>query len=543
MIRFDEARYPIGIQDFRDLRKGGYLYVDKTELIARLIWRGKYIFLSRPRRFGKSLLLSTIEYYFKGEKALFEGTWIGKHEDEWTAYPVLHFDMSRSEGFAASQIRAHLNNRLKSYEEKYDIPYQNSVEDLGDRFSSLIESIYKKTGLPVVILIDEYDNGILETLDAPKSEQDAMSDVLRAFYKQPKAMDRYVKFCMVTGVSRFSSYTLFSGPNNYSDISLDSKFAAICGITQEELLTVFGEGVESLSNNLKLTPEETIETLRLKYDSYRFTESEELVYNPFSLLNVFAERRLANYWIKSGTSKVFVKYLTRSEFDLLELQRIWVKSERMEGKYTKEDSIPLLFQTGYLTIKEVKDNLYRLGIPNGEVRSALVDQLMPMYLGVSEDVFPEMLSKFQRLVKDGDVSGWIAQMQMMMAKIPYRLFGPTKSNHEDEEARSEAKKQSIARFERTYHLIVDLFFQMLSINAHSEIEIAGGRIDMVVETDNFVYVIEFKLDGTTSEALNQIESKGYLIPWKADDRKVYKIGIVFSSQTRNISSYEYTPKP
>ncbi|MCC8117871.1 MAG: ATP-binding protein [Bacteroidales bacterium] len=543
MIRFDEARYPIGIQDFRDLRKGGYLYVDKTELIARLIWRGKYIFLSRPRRFGKSLLLSTIEYYFKGEKALFEGTWIGKHEDEWTAYPVLHFDMSRSEGFAASQIRAHLNNRLKSYEEKYDIPYQNSVEDLGDRFSSLIESIYKKTGLPVVILIDEYDNGILETLDAPKSEQDAMSDVLRAFYKQPKAMDRYVKFCMVTGVSRFSSYTLFSGPNNYSDISLDSKFAAICGITQEELLTVFGEGVESLSNNLKLTPEETIETLRLKYDSYHFTESEELVYNPFSLLNVFAERRLANYWIKSGTSKVFVKYLTRSEFDLLELQRIWVKSERMEGKYTKEDSIPLLFQTGYLTIKEVKDNLYRLGIPNGEVRSALVDQLMPMYLGVSEDVFPEMLSKFQRLVKDGDVSGWIAQMQMMMAKIPYRLFGPTKSNHEDEEARSEAKKQSIARFERTYHLIVDLFFQMLSINAHSEIEIAGGRIDMVVETDNFVYVIEFKLDGTTSEALNQIESKGYLIPWKADDRKVYKIGIVFSSQTRNISSYEYTPKP
>ncbi|MCC8118411.1 MAG: ATP-binding protein [Bacteroidales bacterium] len=543
MIRFDEVRYPIGIQDFRDLRNGGYLYVDKTELIARLIWRGKYIFLGRPRRFGKSLLLSTIEYYFRGEKALFEGTWIGMHEDEWTLYPVLHFDMSLNSGKNDRVVEIFLNECLSQYEQEYNLPDKSYLEDVGSRFSALIRGVYYKTGQQVVILIDEYDNGILETLDAPKEQQEAMSDVLRAFYKQPKGMDRYVKFCMVTGVSRFSSYTLFSGPNNYSDISLDSKYATICGITQQELLTVFGKGVESLAQNLKLTTEEAIKTLQLKYDSYRFTESQELVYNPFSLLNVFAERRLANYWIKSGTSKVFVKYLTRSEFDLLELQRIWVKSERMEGKYTKEDSIPLLFQTGYLTIKEVKDSLYRLGIPNGEVRSALVDQLMPSYLGVSEDEFPEMLSKLQRLVKDGDVSGWIAQMQVMMAKIPYRLFGLTKSNHEDEEARLEAKKQSIARFERTYHLIVDLFFQMLAINAHSEIEIAGGRIDMVVETDHYVYVIEFKLDGTIDEALKQIDSRGYLIPWKADDRKVYKIGIVFSSQTRNISSYAYTPKP
>ncbi|MCC8115257.1 MAG: AAA family ATPase [Bacteroidales bacterium] len=399
MIRFDEVRYPIGIQDFRALRKGGYLYVDKTEYVARLIWRSKYIFLGRPRRFGKSLLLSTIEYYFRGEKELFDGTWIGDREDEWMAYPVLHFDMSRTMGTTAELMQAHITNRIKAYEKEYGLHYEGNPEDVGDRFSWLIESISKSLGKEVVILIDEYDNGILGTLDSPKEEQEAMSNVLRAFYKQPKAMDRYVKFCMVTGVARFGSYTLFSGPNNYSDISMDPQFAAICGLTQHELLSAFCEGIDNLSKKLNENREDTIEALRQKYDSYRFTESEELVYNPFSLLNAFAEKRLANYWIKSGTSKVFVKYLTRSEFDLLELQKIWVKSDRMEEKYSTEDSIPLLFQTGYLTIKEVKDGLFRLGIPNGEVRSALVDQLMPIYLGISEDEFPEMLSKLQRTQK------------------------------------------------------------------------------------------------------------------------------------------------
>ncbi len=542
MIRFDEVRYPIGIQDFRALRKGGYLYVDKTEYVARLIWRSKYIFLGRPRRFGKSLLLSTIEYYFRGEKELFDGTWIGDREDEWVAYPVLHFDMSRTMGTTAELMQAHITNRIKAYEKEYGIHYEGNPDDVGDRFSWLIESISKTLGKEVVILIDEYDNGILETLDSPKEEQEAMSNVLRAFYKQPKAMDRYVKFCMVTGVARFGSYTLFSGPNNYSDISMDPQFAAICGLTQHELLSAFCEGIDNLSKKLNQNREGTIEALRQKYDSYRFTESKELVYNPFSLLNAFAEKRLANYWIKSGTSKVFVKYLTRSEFDLLELQKIWVKSDRMEEKYSTEDSIPLLFQTGYLTIKEVKDGLFRLGIPNGEVRSALVDQLMPIYLGISEDEFPEMLSKLQRLVRNGDVPEWIAQIKVMMSKIPYRLFGPTDSKLTDEEARKKAKEQSIAHFERSYHLIVDLFFQMLSVEARSEIEIAGGRIDMVVETDRYVYVMEFKLDGTSIDALKQIDEKGYLIPWSADGRKVYKIGISFSSQYRNITDFDYYPK-
>ncbi|MCC8114281.1 MAG: ATP-binding protein [Bacteroidales bacterium] len=535
-----KVKYPVGEHDFGELRRGGFVYVDKTRYVYDVNALGKFIFLARPRRFGKSLLLSTFESYFRGEKELFAGTWLGNHEKEWIKYPVLHFDMSETSGKDAEVMNLYLNERLAEYEEDYELPNKAYLNDIGSRFSTLIRGIYRKTGQQVVILIDEYDNGILETLDSSKEEQEAMSNILRAFYKQPKAMTRYVKFCMVTGVARFGSYTLFSGPNNYLDISMMDEYASICGITQRELVDNFEEGILKIANKREETREEAIEDLRQKYDSYRFTESLDLVYNPFSLLCAFIEGRLDNFWIKSGTGKVFIKYLTRSEFDLLELEKLKVTRERMESKYSKTDTIPLLFQTGYLTIKEVEDSkLYRLGIPNGEVRSALVNQLMPTFMGISEDYFPELLAKLQRKVKDGDVKGWIEELQSLISKIPHQLFGPTDSQLKDEKEKEKAKSQSIARFERTYHLIVHMAFQMLAVDARSEISIAGGRIDMVVSTNKYVYVMEFKLDGTTAEALNQIDEKGYLLPWQADGRIVYKIGIVFSSKDRNISSYEY----
>ncbi|MCD8385405.1 MAG: AAA family ATPase [Bacteroidales bacterium] len=385
MIQFDDmpVRYPVGEHSFRELRIGGYLYVDKTIFVARLLRQGKFIFLSRPRRFGKSLLLSTIECYFRGEKALFEGTWLGERETEWEAKPVLHFDMSRSNGLRADLLEAYLHRRLEAFEKEYRVDEHPEITDVGDRFSTLIESVHKKTGSKVVILIDEYDKGILETLDFSEQEREAMSNVLRAFYSQPKATTESIEFCMVTGVARFGSYTLFSGPNNFLDISMNPMYADICGITQEELQKNFKNGIQDLADDRNSSYQDTVEELRIKYDSYRFTRGETLVYNPYSLICAFSEKCLDNFWIKSGISKVFVKYLSQTEFDILELEKLWVTRERMEAKYSKEDSIPLLFQTGYLTIKEVRNGeLYRLGIPNGEVRRALVDQLRPRYMSM-----------------------------------------------------------------------------------------------------------------------------------------------------------------
>lgn len=537
-----KVKYPVGEHSFREIREGGFAYVDKTKYVHELIEQGKFIFLSRPRRFGKSLMLSTIEWYFRGEQRLFEGTWLGTYEKEWKQYPVLHFDMSDTSGESAHTMKLYLNDRMTEYEEEYALPNKSYLEDIGSRFNALIKGVCRKTGTKVVILIDEYDNGILETLDAKQKEQEEMSKVLRAFYKQPKAATESVKFCMITGVARFASYTLFSGPNNYLDISMMDEYAGICGITQQELLDNFEDGIQKIADRNEETREQALAELRQKYDSYRFTESKELVYNPFSLISAFTEGRLANFWIKSGTSKVFVKYLTRSEFDLLELENLKVTRDRMEGKYTEKDSIPLLFQTGYLTIKDVEyGQLYRLGIPNGEVRSALVNQLMPMYMGISEDRFPELLLSLQQKVKNGDVNGWIEELKSLLSKIPYQLFGPTDSHLKDEQKREEAKTQSIAHFERTYHLIVHMAFQMLAVDARSEISVAGGRIDMLVGTNNYLYVIEFKLDGTPHGALEQIDNRGYLLPWHSDGRKVFKIGIVFSSKDRNISAYEFLP--
>ncbi|MCC8114646.1 MAG: ATP-binding protein [Bacteroidales bacterium] len=530
-MKTERVRYPIGIQSFSKLRQSGCRYVDKTHFIPELLWTSDFIFLSRPRRFGKSLLLSTLEAYFQGEKELFKGLWIEEHETEWKRYPVLRFDMTNTEGQSAEQMRSYLLKCCKTYEIYYSID-ADDTDDIGVRFSNLIREVKEKTDTRVVILIDEYDKGILETMDDQK-RWEAMSIVLRAFYSQPKAMDEYVRFCMITGVARFPNYTLFSGPNNFTDISMNKKFASICGITQEELLENFESGINDIADNHDWSFDDTVEALRLKYDSYRFTRSHEKVYNPFSLLNAFTTTELDDFWVKSGTSKVFVKYLSNANFDLLELQDLWVNKRRMEDIFKKNDSIPLLFQTGYLTIADTRGDLFRLAIPNGEVRSALVEELIPRYTGISEDKLPIKLQNLKEKINDGDIDGWIVELQSIIGKIPYHLFAKPKKSEEEAE-----EELHISHLETTYHIIVNIIFQMVSIDARSEIAVSGGRIDMVIENKNYVYVIEYKLDGTPEEALRQIDDKGYLIPWSADGRQVFKIGIVFSSQTHSISSWK-----
>ncbi|MCC8113616.1 MAG: ATP-binding protein [Bacteroidales bacterium] len=542
MFHFDDMPviYPVGEHSFRELRQKGCVYVDKTIYVARMITQAKFIFLSRPRRFGKSLMLSTVEYYFRGAKELFEGTWIGEHEKEWKQYPVLRFDMTETEATTAAQLARFLHKRVGYYEKLYGVADNSSWDDIGLRYNTLIKNVYEVTGRQAVILVDEYDKGLLESLDAAQEEQEAMTTLLRAFYSQPKAATEAIKFCLVTGVARFGHLTLFSGPNNYLDISMNPMYAAICGITQQEVIDYFQEGINALAQNRGVSHDDMIEALRVKYDSYRFTQGPELVYNPFSLLCAFSELSLDNFWIKSGTSKVFVKYLTRSEFDLMELEKLWVTRDRMESKYSKEDSIPLLFQTGYLTIKDVMEfKLYRLGIPNGEVRSALVDQLMPKYMGISEDVFSLLMTQLLANLKKGNVEAWVEDIKSLISRIPNQLFGPIESHLADEEKRAKAKEENIARFERTYHIIIHMICQMIKVEAQSEVAFSGGRADMVIETKKFVYVIEYKLDSPASEALRQIDEKGYLLPWHADDRKVYKIGISFSSNDRNITEMKY----
>lgn len=529
------VKYPLGQQSFRNVRESGCLYVDKTHYIPELMWTSDFIFLSRPRRFGKSLLLSTLECYFRGEKELFEGLTIYEEEKEWVKYPVLHFDMSRCNGQSAEGMKAFLFSQLKYYENKYEVLAESNTDDVGVYFSSLIEAVSRKMGQKVVILIDEYDKGITEIMDDPVRLEE-MSIVLRAFYSQPKAMSKYVRFSMITGVSRFPNYTLFSGPNNYTDISLNENFAGICGITQQELQENFSQGLRILSERKGWTMEETIEELRLKYDSYRFTASLEKVYNPYSLLYVFTDNRLSNYWIKSGISKVFVKYLSNTNFDLLELQDLWVNQARMEDIFRKDDKIPLLFQTGYLTIVDTRgDDLYRLAIPNGEVRSTLLEQLLPRYTGINENELPIKFHSLKEKLTHGDITGWIKELQSIIAKIPSHLFAKPKKH----EAEEDSELARISHLEATYHIIVNIIFQMISVDAHSEIAVSGGRIDMVAETLKYVYVMEFKLDGTPEEALRQIDDKGYHLSWVPDGRKVYKIGIVFSSTTRTIIAWDF----
>ncbi|MCD8385537.1 MAG: AAA family ATPase [Bacteroidales bacterium] len=449
------VRYPVGQQSFRRLRESNCVYVDKTHFIPELIWTSSFIFLSRPRRFGKSLLLSTLEAYFQGEKELFEGLYIAQEEKEWIKYPVLHFDMTRTSGQTANEMTKFLLSRFEEFEKAYDLEARKDVEDVGDRFSTLIKSVYDKTGLPVVILIDEYDKGILETMDDPE-RLEKMSVVLRAFYSQPKAMSDYVHFCMVTGVARFPNYTLFSGPNNFTDISLNEDFAAICGLTQEEVIDNFSVGIEAIGERKGWTFDETVEALRLKYDSYRFTASLEKVYNPFSLLNAFTHKALGNYWIKSGISKVFTKYFSSEDFDLLELQNLWVDQARMEDIFRKDDHIPLLFQTGYLTIVDSRgDSLYRLAIPNGEVRSAFIDQILPHYTGISEKEIPLRLQNLKDKFAAGDIDGWFKDLRAMVSKIPHHLFVKPKKTEDDEMTEDELR---IAHLEATYHIIVNVIF-------------------------------------------------------------------------------------
>ena len=510
-------KLPIGIQTFEKLREEGFLYVDKTAMVYQIASTSTPYFLSRPRRFGKSMLLSTFEAYFQGKKELFKGLAIEKLETEWTEYPVLHLDLNAEKYDTPEALSNLLDSKLRGWESKYGI----SVSDnsLATRFGTVIQQAYEQTGRQVVVLIDEYDKPLLQALlDAPLLE--SYRRTLKAFYGVLKSADRYLRFAFLTGVTKFAQVSVFSDLNQLQDISSWPDYATLCGITREELLQVFTPELEELGRFNGLTFEETMEQMTRQYDGYHFYPHCTGVFNPFSVLNAFKSRVMESYWFQTGTPNYLADILKESDYDLRLLIDGVEAASFAFAEYRAEarNPLPMIYQSGYLTIKdydkEVK--LYTLGFPNDEVRYGFLNFLVPYYTNVTDGETAFHIAKFMRELRAGEVDAFMERLKVFFAGIPYELSDDT---------------------ERHYQVIFHIVFTLMGQFIQSEVHSARGRADAVVTSRDAVYVFEFKLNGTAEEALHQIEEKGYLIPYHLDGKKLVKIGVEFSKETRNISRY------
>lgn len=511
-------KLPIGIQTFEKLREGAFLYVDKTAMIYRLARTSTPYFLSRPRRFGKSLLISTFEAYFQGRKDLFEGLAIEKLETEWIEYPVLHLDLNAKKYETPDDLNAMLNQYLEKWEQIYGCEKQNRSSE--ERFAYMIEQAYLQTGKQVVVLIDEYDKPLLQTL-LNEELLDEYRRMLKAFYGVLKSSDRYLRFVFLTGVTKFAQVSVFSDLNQLNDISMDYAYNALCGITKEELVSNFIPEIKNLSEFLGLTFEETFGRLEKQYDGYHFCEDTTVgLFNPFSVLNALQKLKLGNYWFQTGTPTYLVDLLKQSDYDLRLLVNGIETTNSAFSEYRAEvnNPLPMIYQSGYLTIKhyDKEVELYTLKFPNDEVRYGFLNFLVPYYTNVSDDETGFHIAKFTRELRAGDVDAFMERLKVFFAGIPYELSGDT---------------------ERHYQAIFYVVFALMGQFVETEIRSARGRADAVVKTKEHIFVFEFKLNGSAEEALKQIDEKGYLIPYKLDGRNLVKVGVNFSKETRNIERY------
>ena len=508
--------YPIGIQSFSEIREGGYAYVDKTALVYQLTHSGKYFFLSRPRRFGKSLILSTIEAYFQGRKELFDGLAIAELENDWNAHPVIHIELNTGPYNSVENLRHNLMTQMSILEDQYG---RNANEVLiADRFAGVIRRAVAQTGHNVVVLIDEYDKPLLEVIGKIEL-QEAIRDELRAFYSVLKNCDKYLRFVMLTGVTKFGRLSVFSGLNNLKDITFRPDYAALCGITETEMLSHFAEPINSMAINDGCSNETMVERLRSKYDGYRFTRADLLVYNPFSLLNAFDAHELGAFWFETGTPKYLVELLQRNEYELSDLEgaKATVSQLSAFNPDTGDDPIPVMYQSGYLTIKDYdqKRESVTLGFPNEEVRTGFMEYVYPFYAKTkSKQKFPFLC--FKEEIEDGKAEEFMSRLQSLTADISYEI---------------------LANCENDFQNLLYVIFSLASIKPTVERRTSDGRIDMVVETEKFVYVMEFKINGSAKEAIDQIESKQYTLSWAIDSREVIKIGANFSTSERRLTEY------
>lgn len=512
-----KVRYPVGIETFSEIIEGGYAYVDKTEVIYRLTQSGKYFFLSRPRRFGKSLMLSTIEAYYEGRKDLFEGVWLGSAEGiDWTARPVLRLNFVQS-GTTVDSLRSTLECSFTNWEQKYKV--LSKELDYGNRFLKIIQAAYTITGKKVVVLIDEYDKVLVNTIHEPGLHEE-MKQILKPVFGVLKGADRYIEFAMLTGVSRFAKLSIFSDLNNLRDISLSDEFCTICGITEDELKDGFRQGVEDFADSKGIAFDEMLQLLKRNYDGYHFSAKCPDIYNPFSLLNAFAEKQILHRWFESGTPTFLVKMMQESEMDIRSILSTEADSTSLSSSESSFTNLTaLLFQTGYLTIKgyNEEDEEYMLGIPNREVAEGMFKCLLPVYSGQGKD--PSMLAyrDIRSAIRGGEPEEMLRRLQSFFDGIPYSL----------------SKGRAESYFQNNLYII----FSLLGFAVEAEYTTARGRIDILLKTPKYIYVMELKLDGSPQEALQQIEKRGYCSQFKDDPRHLFRIGISFSKDKRNIDSW------
>ena len=509
-------RLPIGIQGFESLRNDGYQYVDKTRQVYDLTHTNRYYFLSRPRRFGKSLLLSTIKCYYESKRELFDGLYISTVEKDWKKHPVLYLDLNTEKYDRPEVLEQLLNEVLCEWEGLYG---KNPEEiGLGRRFQGVIRRAHEKTGLRTVILVDEYDKPMLQAIGNAEL-QDAYRATLKGFYGALKSMDEHIQFAMLTGVTKFGKVSVFSDLNNLMDISMDAEYYDICGITEEELLSNFPDYIDRLAEANKLTRDECIAQLRRRYDGYHFEETAPGVYNPFSVLNTFKKLKFGSYWFETGTP-TYLAYLLRTHNYNLEHMATCQTSAKVLNSIDPNSTnpIPVIYQSGYLTIKGYDEEFgtYQLGFPNQEVESGFVDYLMSYYTPLQDTETAFNIQCFVQDVRAGRTEQFLERLRSLFADTPYEL---------------------VKDLENHYQNVVWIVAKLMGFYVQAEYRTSRGRIDLVLKAPKYCYVMEFKLDGTAEEALAQIKDRNYTLPFELDGQQIVRVGLNFSKEHRNIERY------
>ena len=514
----DIRKYPVGMQTFDNVREGNYVYVDKTKYIVQFLEDGaKYVFLSRPRRFGKSLFVSTLQAYYEGRKELFDGLALGSYEKEWVKHPVLHFDMSTAKHTDPKGLLSELNLKLAEYERKYG--RDDNAENPNQRLECLVKRACEQTGQKVVILIDEYDAPLLDVVHE-KENLATLRLIMQNFYSPIKSLDPYLQFVFITGITKFSQLSIFSEINNLDNISMFDRYSAICGISKTELLTDMKPDVELLAKSLGKTFDETVGELKDFYDGYHFSENSEDVFNPFSLVKALRHHEISAYWFSSGTPSYLIKTLQKYHVGVMDIEKKRASVDDFDVSPEQMTSaVPLLYQSGYLTIKKYNRTMhsYQLDYPNREVRQGMIKSLAPNYLSPIQIDNSGFIFDFLEQLYNNNMDGALQKMQAYLASISNRLAN---KNEKD--------------FQTVFYLI----FNLLGAYIRVEEDSATGRADAVLHMPDTIYVMELKFDRSADEALQQIDNKGYLIPYTAEGKRLVKVGVNYDSDKRTIGEWK-----